>query len=105
MWRLDHPQVLLLLLIVPLLIYLLYYRKARGGKISFNFGIWNGDRFAAAATSRRVLLVITRVLILTLLLAVSWEGRGQGVRLIIACGINAAWAALLAFATRASRTS
>jgi Ca-activated chloride channel family protein len=62
MWRLDHPQVLLLLLIVPLLIYLLYYRKARGGKISFNFGIWNGDRFAAAATSRRVLLVITRVL-------------------------------------------
>ena len=62
MWRLDHPQVLLLLLIVPLLVYLLYYRKARGGKISFNFSIWNGDRFAAAATPRRVLLVITRVL-------------------------------------------
>jgi Ca-activated chloride channel family protein len=62
MWRLDHPQVVLLLLIVPLLIYLLYYRRARGGKISFNFSIWNGDRFAAAATPRRVLLIITRVL-------------------------------------------
>jgi Ca-activated chloride channel family protein len=61
MWRLDHPQVLLLLLFVPLLIYLLYYRRARGGKISFNFNIWNGDRFFAAATPRRVLLVITRV--------------------------------------------
>jgi Ca-activated chloride channel family protein len=62
MWRLDHPQVVLLLLIVPLLIYLLYYRRARGGKISFNFSIWNGDRFAGAATPRRVLLIITRVL-------------------------------------------
>jgi Ca-activated chloride channel family protein len=62
MWRLDHPQVLLLLLIVPLLIYLLYYRKARGGKISFNFSIWKGDRFAAAATPRRMLLILTRVL-------------------------------------------
>ena len=62
MWRLDHPQALLLLLIVPLLIYLLYYRGARGGKISFNFSIWKGDRFAAAPTPRRVLLVITRVL-------------------------------------------
>jgi Ca-activated chloride channel family protein len=62
MWRLDHPQVLLFLLIVPLLVYLLYYRRARGGKISFNFRIWKGDRFRAAATPRRVLLVITRVL-------------------------------------------
>ena len=62
MWRLDHPHVLLLLLIVPLLIYLLYYRRARGGKISFNFSIWKGDRFAGAATPRRVLLVVTRVL-------------------------------------------
>jgi len=36
-------------------------------------------------------------LILTLLLAISWEGRGQGVRLVIACGVTAAWAALLAY--------
>jgi Ca-activated chloride channel family protein len=62
MWRLDHPQVLLLLLIVPLLVYLLYYRKARGGKISFNFSVWKGGRFTGSATPRRVLLVITRVL-------------------------------------------
>jgi Ca-activated chloride channel family protein len=62
MWRLNHPQVLLLLLIVPLLIYLLYYRKARGGKISFNFSVWRGGGFAGVTTPRRVLLVITRVL-------------------------------------------
>lgn len=36
-------------------------------------------------------------LILTLLLAISWEGRGQGVRLVVACGMTAAWAALLAY--------
>lgn len=62
MWRLDFPQVLLLLVIVPLLVYLLYYRKARGGKISFNFSIWNSGRFASTATPRRVLLIITRVM-------------------------------------------
>jgi putative PEP-CTERM system histidine kinase len=35
-------------------------------------------------------------LLLTLLLATSWEGRSQGVRLIVACGATTAWAALLA---------
>jgi len=35
-------------------------------------------------------------LILALLLAISWEGRSQGVRLIVACTVTAAWAALLA---------
>ncbi len=38
-------------------------------------------------------------LVLTLLLAISWEGRGQGVRLIVACGVTSAWAALLAYVT------
>jgi hypothetical protein len=28
-------------------------------------------------------------LLLTLLLAISWEGRAQGVRLVLACGITA----------------
>ena len=62
MWRLEYPQVLLVLLIVPLFVYLLYYRKARGGKISFSFSFWKGDRFAAAPTPRRILLIVTRVL-------------------------------------------
>jgi len=62
MWRLEYPQVLLILLIVPLFVYLLYYRKARGGKIAYSFRIWKGDRFRASATPRRVLLIITRVL-------------------------------------------
>ena len=62
MWRLEYPQVLLVLLIVPLFVYLLYYRKARGGKITYSFSIWKGDRFKAAATTRRVLLIVTRVL-------------------------------------------
>jgi putative PEP-CTERM system histidine kinase len=35
-------------------------------------------------------------LVLTLLLAISWEGRAQGVRLIAACGVTALWAALFA---------
>ena len=42
-------------------------------------------------------LAAASFLILTLLLAISWEGRGQGIRLVVACGINAAWAALLAY--------
>lgn len=66
MLRLDFPQALLLLLIVPLLVYLLYFRKARGGKISFNFSVWNAGSFAASATPRRVLLIATR--------AVFWIG-------------------------------
>jgi putative PEP-CTERM system histidine kinase len=36
-------------------------------------------------------------LVLTLLLAISWEGRGQGIRLIVACGVTFVWAAVLAF--------
>ena len=36
-------------------------------------------------------------LLLALLLAVGWEGRGQGVRLIVACAMNAAWAGMLAY--------
>ncbi len=35
-------------------------------------------------------------LILTLLLAISWEGRAQGIRLVIACAVMALWAMLLA---------
>ena len=62
MWRFEYPQVLLVLLIVPLFVYLLYYRKARGGKITYSFSIWKGDRFKARATPRRVLLIVTRVL-------------------------------------------
>ena len=44
-------------------------------------------------------------LLLTLLLAVSWEGRAQGVRLIAACGVTALWAALLAFGARSAALS
>ena len=62
MWRLDFPQLLLLLAVVPLLVYLLYYRKSRGGKILFNFSTWNGGRFSTATTPRRVLLALTRIL-------------------------------------------
>ena len=35
-------------------------------------------------------------LILTLLLAISWEGRAQGVRLVAASAVTTAWAAVLA---------
>ncbi len=38
-------------------------------------------------------------LLLTLLLATSWGGRGQGARLIIACAVNSVWAASLAYAS------
>ena len=39
-------------------------------------------------------------LILTLLLAISWEGRAQGVRLIVACAVTTLWAALLSAGSR-----
>jgi putative PEP-CTERM system histidine kinase len=41
-------------------------------------------------------------LLLTLLLATSWEGRAQGVRLLAACAITTLWAALLALSSRRS---
>jgi hypothetical protein len=44
-------------------------------------------------------------LLLTLLLAVSWEGRAQGVRLILACGITAAWAALISLGSQSATLS
>lgn len=39
-------------------------------------------------------------LILTLLLATSWEGRAQGIRLILACAVTAAWATIFALGSR-----
>jgi len=50
-------------------------------------------------------LAATGFLILTLLLLTSWEGRAQGVRLIVACGVTAAWAALLASGAQAAELS
>ena len=38
------------------------------------------------------------VLLLTRLLATSWEGRAPGARLIAACAATSAWAALIAYA-------
>lgn len=61
MWSLDFPSTLLLLLVVPVLTYLLYFRKARGGKIFFNFSIWNTESFSVRPTPRRVLLAVTRI--------------------------------------------
>ena len=52
--------------------------------MTFNFGLVS---YTLAATG---------FLLLTLLLGVSWEGRAQGVRLVVACFVTAAWAALIA---------
>jgi len=38
--------------------------------------------------------------LLTLLLAISWEGRAQGMRLVAACGVTTLWAATLALQSR-----
>jgi putative PEP-CTERM system histidine kinase len=44
------------------------------------------------------LLAAVGFLILTLLLATSWQGRSQGARLVFACGVTTAWAGVLAHA-------
>jgi putative PEP-CTERM system histidine kinase len=44
------------------------------------------------------LLAAVGFLILTLLLATSWQGRAQGARLVVACGFTTAWAGVLAHA-------
>ena len=44
------------------------------------------------------LLAAVGFLILTLLLATSWQGRSQGARLVVACGFTTAWAGVLAHA-------
>ncbi len=45
-------------------------------------------------------LAATGFLLLALLLLTSWEGRSQGVRLIVACGVTTLWAALLALGSQ-----
>jgi putative PEP-CTERM system histidine kinase len=44
-------------------------------------------------------------LLLTVLLAVGWEGRVQGVRLILACAVTTVWAALLALGAQGDAMS
>ena len=44
-------------------------------------------------------------LLLTLLLATSWEGRAQGIRLVAACAVTTLWAALLAMGTQTGLVS
>jgi len=50
-------------------------------------------------------LAASGFLILTLLLLTSWEGRAQGVRLIVACAVTAVWAAMLALGSQAVEMS
>jgi putative PEP-CTERM system histidine kinase len=44
-------------------------------------------------------------LLLTLLLLTSWEGRAQGIRLIVACAVTMLWAALLALGSHSGAIS
>lgn len=62
MWSLDFPLALIGLPPLLVLVYLAHFRKARGGKLSFNFGIWGKDHFHYGTTVKGLLVLGTRVL-------------------------------------------
>ncbi|MBN1411531.1 MAG: VWA domain-containing protein [Spirochaetales bacterium] len=43
MWSLDSPLALLFFGLIPFLIYLVHFRKKRGGILLFGFSIWRGE--------------------------------------------------------------
>jgi Ca-activated chloride channel family protein len=65
MWSLDFPLTLLAVSIVPVLIYLVHFRRSRGGKLSFNFSIWGTEPIRFPGTPKRLLLLLSRILFWT----------------------------------------
>ncbi len=53
MWRLEYPGTLVLFLLFPGLIYLVNFRKTRGGRLPFSFGVWAGQTFSTGLTVRK----------------------------------------------------
>ncbi len=62
MWTFDAPASLLLFFLVPLLIYMSHFRKARGGMIRFSFRVWNGQGFRTRFGPGRFLRIAAAVL-------------------------------------------
>ena len=58
----ESPVCLLLFLLVPPLVYLVHFRRNRGGKLLFSFRIWNGRGFRPRWGAGRILFVGSRVL-------------------------------------------
>lgn len=62
MWSLEYPVFGLLFLFVPVLIYLVHFRRDRGGKLAFNFHVWPGKAFTPRIGFRRPLAILARIL-------------------------------------------
>jgi len=62
MWILERPGYLLLILVVPVLVYLRHFWPHRGGRILFPFSLWQGERFRAPVTARRILIRLAALL-------------------------------------------
>ncbi len=62
MWRLDYPAFSLLLVLVPVFVYFTHFRRARGGKISFSFGIWGEKAFKTKGGLKKTLIFFSRFL-------------------------------------------
>ena len=58
MWSLENPYILLFLLIIPVLVYIVHFRRKRGGVISFSFTIWKSDGFTPSFNPARIASII-----------------------------------------------
>lgn len=60
MWIFDAPLYLALLLLLPLLLYLRYGWKGRGGTVLLSFSLWRGERFIPQSRLPQLLLFLSR---------------------------------------------
>ncbi len=58
---LSEPGWLALFLLFPLLIWLRFFWKQRGGRIPFSFGIWGGESFSPSNVFQKILLVLSEL--------------------------------------------
>jgi Ca-activated chloride channel homolog len=61
-WSLEEPAALFLVLLVPALAWLVHFRKARGSKVPFGFGIWRGVSLSAAVRGSKAAAAVPWVL-------------------------------------------
>lgn len=62
LWSLEAPQNLLWFLALPVLVYLVHFRKDRGGQLRFSVELWGGESFSGNRGALGALYVTSRVL-------------------------------------------
>jgi Ca-activated chloride channel family protein len=91
-WILERPVYLLLLTFIPVGIYLRHIWPRRGGRVRFPFSVWNGERFRAPITVRRILVRLGALLFwsawVLLIIALAGPTRTERERIYLSRGAD-----------------